>query len=75
MANNLKRRIWEHKTGFDPSCFTHKYNCKKLVSVEEYQNVKNAIAREKTLKRWKREWKDKLISDYNPDWRDLSKEE
>jgi len=71
ITNNIKRRMFEHKN----STFkTHvgKYNIKKLVYFEEHKDVRIAIRREKTIKKWKREWKMNLITEMNPDWNDLS---
>ena len=49
-----------------------KYNCNKLVYFEEYSKAEEAIVREKRLKKWKRDWKIKLIEDMNPSWVDIS---
>ncbi len=49
-----------------------KYNCKELVYYEEFQNIKDAISREKQLKNWHREWKINLIKSLNSDFKDLS---
>ncbi len=73
VTNDLVRRIAEHKAKVNKG-FTYKYNCDKLVCFESYILMTDAIAREKQLKNWKREWKDKLITDYNPEWKDLSEE-
>ena len=73
VTNDLMRRISEHKAKINKG-FTYKYNCDKLVYYEIYDLMTDAIAREKQLKNWKREWKNKLINDYNPIWRDLSEE-
>ena len=51
-----------------------KYNCDKLVYHETFLLITDAVSREKQLKNWKREWKNKLINDFNPEWKDLSKE-
>jgi len=72
MTNNLERRVWEHKTGFNVDCFTRRYNCVKLVYAEQTNDVKQAIAREKQLKNWKRAWKDELIDGENPGRDDLA---
>ena len=73
VTNDLMRRIAEHKAKINKG-FTYKYNCDKLVYYEVYTLIVDAIAREKQLKNWKREWKNKLIKDFNPEWRDLSEE-
>ena len=72
VTNNLERRVWEHKNHFDPNTFASKYNCVKLVHLEEFGNVKDAIVREKQLKNWRREWKVGLIEENNPSWVDLA---
>ena len=70
VTNNLYRRVHEHKFT-DANKFTHKYNVKKLVYYESYKSIKDAIAREKELKKWCRQWKIALIEEDNPDWIDL----
>ncbi len=72
MTNNLQRRIFEHRTGKDPDSFAWRYQCWTLVHFEAFKYVDQAIAREKQLKNWKREWKDRLIEQENPAWSDLS---
>jgi putative endonuclease len=71
VTNDLYRRVTEHKSE-EIQGFTKKYNCDKLVYYEEYNNIEEAIAREKQLKNWKREWKNILIEKMNPTWEDLS---
>ena len=71
VTNDLVRRIAEHKANINKG-FTYKYNCDKLVYYEEYNLMTEAIVREKQLKNWKREWKNKLVNDFNPEWKDLS---
>jgi putative endonuclease len=73
VTNDLERRIYEHKNKLVQG-FTEKYNVNKLVYFEETGDVNSALAREKQLKNWHREWKINLISDFNPDWKDISKE-
>lgn len=70
VTDNLKRRIWEHKNKIVKG-FSNKYNLDKLVYFEVYQDIKEAIKREKVLKKWNREWKIKLIEKENIDWKDL----
>jgi putative endonuclease len=74
VANNLERRMFEHKNKMINS-FTKKYNLTKLVYFEETSDVRGAIEREKQLKNWHRDWKIKLITDFNPEWKDLSVED
>jgi putative endonuclease len=71
VTNNLERRIWEHKTG-NVKGFTSQYAVKQLVYFEETDSIEAAIAREKQLKNWKRNWKIELIEQTNPTWEDLS---
>jgi putative endonuclease len=71
-TNDLKRRINEHKNDIVEG-FTKKYYLTKLVYVEQFEYVNNAIAREKQLKRWHRDWKINLIESVNPGWNDLYK--
>lgn len=73
VTNDLERRISEHQQGLVVG-FTKKYGCKKLVYYEDYQGIKQAIAREKYLKGKKRIFKEQLIRAVNPGWKDLSKE-
>mgnify|MGYP006285779031 CR=1 FL=1 len=73
MTNNLVRRLDEHRRGVG-SKFTAKYNIRRLVHVEVYRDVRNAIAREKEIKGWRREKKVALIEADNPGWKDLSAE-
>jgi len=73
VTNNIKRRISEHRKGTYGS-HVGRYNIKKLVYFEEHQWIQTAIKREKTIKKWKREWKINIITEQNPDWIDLSKE-
>ena len=70
VTSDLKRRITEHKEG-SGSKFTRKYRCHKLVYFECFSDIEQAIAREKRLKHYNREWKDQLIESVNPEWRDL----
>ena len=71
VTNDLTRRIYEHKTKMVKG-FTEKYGVDKLVYVEIYEDVNNAIHREKCLKKWNRSWKIRLIEETNPEWKDLS---
>lgn len=73
MTNNLERRIWEHRQGVVEG-FASKYRITKLVLAEPFSEVRDAIAREKQLKKWSREKKLNLIRASNPDWRDLAAE-
>ena len=70
VTDNLTRRVYEHKNKVIKG-FTEKYNINKLVYFETTKNVNSAIAREKVLKRWKRDWKFSLIEEKNKNWEDL----
>jgi putative endonuclease len=69
-TNNLLRRLVEHKMKIAEG-FTKKYNVDKLIYYEFYTDVNTAINREKKLKRWKKEWKLRLIKKVNPEMKDL----
>ena len=74
VTNNLERRVKEHKEHLDPRSFTARYNVEKLVWYEAHQRITAAIVREKQLKEWKRAWKERLIREMNPEWKDLAAE-
>lgn len=71
VTNNLKRRVWEHKTAAYPG-FTAKYRCHRLVWFESYVSIDLAIQREKQLKKWSRSKKITLVERENPTWADMS---
>ena len=72
VTNNLALRLQQHRMGRG-SEFVRKYGVYRLVYVEEsYETPMEAIAREKQLKKWKRDWKIQLIEKDNLEWRDLS---
>jgi putative endonuclease len=73
MTNDLARRVAEHKDG-EFRGFSDDYRCHRLVWFERFQYVGNAIAREKQIKRWRREKKLVLIQEMNSSWSDLSDE-
>jgi putative endonuclease len=66
----LWKRIWQHNE-WVYEWFTKKYGVKILVYYEKYSLLLNAIAREKQLKKWKRERKIRLIEKDNPEWKNL----
>ena len=70
VTNNLARRIYEHKEKLTEG-FSKKYNLTKLVYAEEHNMASQAIAREKQLKNWHRNWKINLIESINHAWEDL----
>ena len=71
VTNDLNGRIYEHKNKLI-SGFTKKYNLNKLVYFEETCDINAAINREKEIKKWRREKKDILVNQINPNWQDLS---
>lgn len=71
VTRDLARRIGEHRHKQTPG-FTSKYNVSRLVHFETFATARQAIAREKQLKGWRREKKIALIETANPVWRDLS---
>jgi putative endonuclease len=73
VTNNLIRRVYEHRSKAVPG-FTSRYNVTRLVWYECYDDPENAITREKEVKKWRRDWKIRLIEENNPDWRDLYNE-
>jgi putative endonuclease len=73
VTNDLQRRTYEHENGLLPG-FTKKYNCHYLIYFEHFQNIDDAIAREKVIKKWRREKKENLINEFNADWKFLNNE-
>ena len=67
---DLAQRVWQHKSDFVKG-FTSRYNIHSLVWYEAHDSMESAIAREKAIKKWRRQWKIELIVQNNPDWRDL----
>ena len=73
VTNDLKRRVYEHKEKQDEG-FTKKYNITKLVYYEIFEDVENAILREKQIKGGSRQKKLELVNSMNEEWRDLYEE-
>lgn len=73
VTNDLARRLSEHQNHAVPG-FTARYHVHKLVYAECYPHITDAIAREKQLKRWRRDKKNALVETQNPTWRDLGVE-
>jgi putative endonuclease len=71
VTNGLLRKITVHKQKINPRSFTARYNVDKLVYYEEFDDINNAIAREKQIKGWSRQKKLDLIKSTNPKFRDL----
>ncbi len=70
VTSNLVARIYQHKADLVAG-FSQRYSVHRLVYIELHQEMYAALAREKQLKRWKREWKIRLIEEKNPNWQDL----
>ena len=71
VTNNLQRRIYEHKNSLDKTSFTSRYKVNKLVYFECTTSVYSAIEREKKIKGWNRQRKNKLIESQNREWKEL----
>jgi putative endonuclease len=75
VTNNLEQRIIEHYLNRSkPQTHAGKYYCYCLVFYEEHKYVKDAISREKEIKKWRREKKEALITSFNPERNNLNKE-
>jgi putative endonuclease len=72
VTNNLIRRVYEHQHSLVKG-FTERYNVKELIYFEEFNQIIDAITREKQLKNWHHEWKINLVKSNNPELKDLSK--
>ena len=70
VTSDLIKRIYEHKNNLVEG-FTNKYAVHRLVWYELHESVEAAVAREKQIKRWRRDWKIRLIEKSNPGWDDL----
>jgi|TARA_B100000949_G_C14146403_1_gene392854 putative endonuclease len=72
VTDDINSRVIEHKIKFYPKSFTARYNCDKLIYLEEFSEVAEALKRERQFKKWKRDWKINLIKEMNPSRFDLS---
>ena len=70
VTNDVVRRVYEHRTKAVGG-FTKRYGVDKLVWFEIYEDAATAIGREKELKKWRRDWKIRMIEEQNPEWSDL----
>ena len=70
-TTDLPKRMYEHREGLVPG-FTRRYGVKRLVYVETYDDISDAIVRERRIKEWQRNWKIQLIERENPFWEDLA---
>ena len=75
VTNNLRERLYHHKNSLENNySFTKRYNCYYLIYFEQFIEVDQAIAREKEIKGWKRNKKNKLITSFNAEWKFLNDE-
>ena len=70
VTKDLVSRVYQHKEKLLPG-FSSRYDIRRLVWFEVYDDPTNAIEREKKIKKWRRAWKIELIEKENPDWKDL----
>jgi len=70
VTSNLAARVWQHRHGTG-SDFCKRYDLTRLVYAEQHARIDEAIAREKAMKAWKRNWKLRQIMEANPEWEDL----
>ena len=71
VTSDLASREWQHHSKSQPQSFTAKYDVRRLVWFEHHETMADAIQREKSLKRWRRQWKIELIEKTNPHWHPL----
>ena len=71
VSSDLLTRVWKHKNKNDPTCFTARYNCNKLVYYISFPTIEEAIAEEKRIKGSSRTYKKQLIDSFNAEWKDL----
>ena len=70
VTGDLAERIYRHKNNLG-SEFTSEYKVYKLVYYKRFEQIEDAIRREKQMKKWRRQWKINLIEENNPGWEDL----
>jgi len=71
VTSDLLHRVFEHKDKAHPNSFTAKYNVNRLVWHQDFDDITDAIAHEKRVKKWRRIWKIEMIERDNPEWDDL----
>ena len=74
VTSDLRGRLWQHKTKYFPRSFSARYNLDKLIYFEAYNTMEDAIDKEKVIKGKSRAKKEKMISEQNPEWKDLGVE-
>ena len=70
VTSDLIKRVWQHKEGLVEG-FTKQHGLKWLVWYEQHASMIEAIAKEKRIKKWHRDWKVNLVQSMNPEWNDL----
>jgi len=70
VTSDLIGRVYQHREGVVDG-FTKQYSLKRLIYFEQFDDIRAAIQREKTMKHWPRAWKVRLIHTSNPEWNDL----
>lgn len=70
VTSDIVKRVYEHKNNLVEG-FTNKYEVHDLVYYQVFEDIEEAIKREKQLKKWKRSWKVRIIEESNPEWKDL----
>ena len=73
VTSQLPGRVWQHREEVTGG-FTKRYGVKRLVWFEVHETMESAIRREKSIKRWHRQWKVELLEKENPTWRDLAED-
>ncbi len=74
VTSDPPKTLYEHQNNVYPQSFTAKYNLTYFIYYENFLSIEEAIAREKEIKKWRREKKDTLINHFNPKWDDLSED-
>jgi putative endonuclease len=72
VTSDLSARIQQHRTCYYPNSFSARYRIFKLIYYENFGRIEEAISREKYIKGKKRSWKNALVSNFNPGWKDLT---
>lgn len=74
VTSNLRHRLWQHKTKYYPGSFSARYELSEIIYYKSFDKIKDAVVYEKYLKGKSRRFKETLIHQHNPLWKDLSKE-
>ncbi|MEL7231603.1 MAG: GIY-YIG nuclease family protein [Pseudomonadota bacterium] len=72
ITDDLNKRAWQHREHVFKGSFSDKYNCEMLVWFEAHDTREDAFVRERRIKKWRRNWKNELVDEMNPEWRDLA---